>query len=373
MNNNIVKIGKALKWRGIYDRSKKYYAENIVTCYGGVFRCNVSVAQGIPPYELNEEGHPLICNSETWTCLVDTSWIVEWVLAFKKFKNDTLSRFESNEQHIAAHCERLDRQQASIESLEESVNELRVKDEEHELTMNSLSTTIGKVSEKVDKNEDDIAKINKKIGDSELTLGELQKQIAQTNQRIDEEVNGLNNTIVEQDKKIHQQEIEIEELRNMILALQGQIELLGKYNCCFSNGIWYNDLYWNNESFWNNGNGGGGNVSQQTELEVIQYIESAGELEVSGSVVQYDEVTGTLFVVDETNLFDDTTGILYVDGIDGVFQDEVTPIGYEEDEKELGVNGAVTNYDEGTGSLSVIDKTNSYDYDTNTLHIDAIF
>lgn len=370
MNSNIVKIGKALKWRGVYDNSKKYYAENIVTCYGGVFRCNVSVAQGIPPYELDEDGLPYLYNSETWTCLVDTSWIIEWVLAFQNFKKEAVARFERNEQHIDEHCRKLDEHQENIDSLNASIGSLQQKDSEHELFMSNLSDTISQVNQKADKNEDDIRAINQKIGDSELTMGELQNQIIQTNQRIDEEIGGLVDIVEEQKKKIDRLEEENEELRRQLRALQEQLESMGKYNCCFSSGVWYDDLYWHNEGLWNDGYN---DEPIQTEINVVDYNKSESKLEVSGSVISYDETTGTLLVIDETNMYDDTTGTLYIDGFEGLFQDEVEVIDYEEDGGKLGVSGSVTNYNDEICELSIIDKNNSYDSKTSTLDIDGLF
>lgn len=370
MNSNIVKIGKALKWRGVYDNSKKYYAENIVTCYGGVFRLNVSVAQGIPPYELNEEGLPTIQNSETWTCLVDTTWIIEWVLAFKKFKNEALARFEKDEKHIDEHCKKLKEHQKHLETLDSSIEDLKKKDVGHELLINNVARTVSQVSNKADKNEKDIAAINKKVSDSELTMGQLQEQIQTTNKRIDEEIGGLTNIIEEQKKKIEQQAAEIERLNEQVKALQEQLESMGKYNCCFSSGVWDNDLCWHNDGLWNNGTT---DEPIQPEITVTGYDEETGNLSVSGSVVSYDEKTGTLTIIDETNVYDAATGTLYIDGISGSGQDEVSATGYVDETGELGMNGSVVNYDEATGTLSIIDNTNSYDEDTGTLYMDGIF
>lgn len=375
MNSNIVKIGKALKWRGVYDNSKKYYAENIVTCYGGVFRCNVSVAQGIPPYELDEDGLPYLYNSETWTCLVDTSWIIEWVLAFKNFKKETVARFEDDERHIEEHCRKLDEHEQRIATLETSSEEHGQKLAEHQEYLESLDFAVGKLQEKdieheltMDNLTHSLGQVNQKISDSEFTMGELHNQIIQTNQRIDEEIGGLVEIIEDQKKKIDRLEDENEQLRKQILALQEQLESMGKYNCCFSEGVWYDDLYWHNEGLWNNGY-----VDPlQPEINIVDYDEETGELEVSGSVISYDEKTGTLSIIDETNIYDSATGTLYIDILSDSVQYEMSATGYEEETGKLGVDGSVINYDENTGTLSIIDETNYYDKATGTLHIDNI-
>lgn len=372
MNSNIVKIGKALKWRGVYDDSKKYYAENIITCYGGVFRCNVPVAQGIPPYELNEDGLPTIQNSETWTCLVDTTWIIEWVLAFKKFKDETLERFTKDEQHIEEHCKKLEEHQKDIEGLGTSVSELVERDKGHDLLIKNLTRTVGSVSDKANKNEKDIETINKKISDSDLTLGELQKQIAETNNRIDNEVSTLQKIVEQQSETIKENSEKIERLNNQIAAMQEQLELISRYNSCFSGGIWDNDLYWNNDSLWNNGySGGDSGEGIQTELSALGYDEETGTLTISGSVISYDESTGTLSIIDETNYYDAATGTLHIDADISGTGTEVSAIGYDEETGTLSVSGSILGYSDNTGTLSVIDETNIYDEKTGTLCIDG--
>lgn len=373
MNSNIVKIGKALKWRGVYDNSKKYYAENVITCYGGVFRCNVSVAQGIPPYEMNEDGLPTIQNSETWTCLVDTTWIIEWVLAFNKFKDDVLARFVDNERHIQEHCNQLETHQENLKSLENSVLELQRVDESHEETLYNHEQWIRGIDNQVLKNTENIDKLNEKANEQNLSLEALALKIQETNGRIDTEVRGLNKTIASQAETIRQNTEKIESLELQIKELQESIELMSKYNCCFSSGVWDNELYWNNESVWNNGNGSDdGNGGIQSELSMIDYDEGTGELEISGSVISYDEKTGTLSIIDETNFYDAATGTLYIDKFDEGIQTEMSMEEYEEKTGELGVNGSVINYDEETGTLSIIDETNTYDEETGTLFIDRV-
>lgn len=69
-NNNIVQIGSALKWRGVYDDSKVYYQENIVTMQGCVFRCRPLKTQGFPPLE-EKDGELKYINTDTWDVIVD--------------------------------------------------------------------------------------------------------------------------------------------------------------------------------------------------------------------------------------------------------------------------------------------------------------
>lgn len=73
-NNNIVQIGSALKWRGIYEDNKKYYQENIVTMNGCVFRCRVLQTQNTPPLEADVTENELkYINTDVWDVIVDLS------------------------------------------------------------------------------------------------------------------------------------------------------------------------------------------------------------------------------------------------------------------------------------------------------------
>ncbi len=74
MSNNIITIGTALKWRGIYDDSKTYYQENIVTAGGCIFRCKASQTQGNAPLNmLDSEGHFTLINQGIWEVILDMS------------------------------------------------------------------------------------------------------------------------------------------------------------------------------------------------------------------------------------------------------------------------------------------------------------
>lgn len=70
--NNIVKIGTAIKWRGVFDKNTKYYLENIVSLCGSVFRCKVPVTQGKSPIEvIDNVGRIAYANSDIWDVVVD--------------------------------------------------------------------------------------------------------------------------------------------------------------------------------------------------------------------------------------------------------------------------------------------------------------
>ena len=73
MNNEIIKIGKAAKWRGTYDDSLTYYQENQVTLYGCVFSCKAEKVTSKPPVVVSnaETGSIQLANTDIWDCMVN--------------------------------------------------------------------------------------------------------------------------------------------------------------------------------------------------------------------------------------------------------------------------------------------------------------
>lgn len=73
MGNEILKIGKAAKWRGTYDDSLTYYEENQVTMNGCVFSCKAEKVTGKPPVVVSnaETGSIQLANTDIWDCMVN--------------------------------------------------------------------------------------------------------------------------------------------------------------------------------------------------------------------------------------------------------------------------------------------------------------
>lgn len=73
MSNEIIKIGKAAKWRGTYDDNLTYYEENQVTMYGCVFSCKAEKVSGKPPVVVSnvETGSVVLSNTDIWDCIVN--------------------------------------------------------------------------------------------------------------------------------------------------------------------------------------------------------------------------------------------------------------------------------------------------------------
>ena len=71
--NDVIKIGKATKWRGSYSDEKTYYKENVVSMCGSVFICLKDKATGKPPIIVTDEAAGIISvgNTDVWECVVD--------------------------------------------------------------------------------------------------------------------------------------------------------------------------------------------------------------------------------------------------------------------------------------------------------------
>ena len=74
ISKNIVRIGTATKWRGVYSDSKVYYYDNIVTISNCIFRCNASHTSGKSPVNIVDEvGHIEYANTDVWGVVLDMS------------------------------------------------------------------------------------------------------------------------------------------------------------------------------------------------------------------------------------------------------------------------------------------------------------
>ena len=72
-----IKIGGALKWRGVYDPTMSYYTDNVVTMCGCVFWHRPEFTRNVPPVMKRVQGSNFyeFANTETWTCILDNLWV----------------------------------------------------------------------------------------------------------------------------------------------------------------------------------------------------------------------------------------------------------------------------------------------------------
>lgn len=65
MQNEIIKIGTAAKWRGPYNDGSTYYGENQVTMCGCLFSCKVEKVTGKPPVMVVDQERGFIALANT--------------------------------------------------------------------------------------------------------------------------------------------------------------------------------------------------------------------------------------------------------------------------------------------------------------------
>ncbi len=253
-NDNIVKIGVALKWRNTFDLTKKYYQENVVTACGCVFRCKVLQAQGKSPIKMtDDQGHIVYTNTDVWDVLVDMAYYYNYAVDTRKLTQQMLDYAKKLD-------EAFQKQQKEIEALQKDnrdqwnhINDIEKVNTEQQRELNSIFDTISCFSEGIW--IDTLLWSNETIWDNNkyAITDDLQNQIdvlSETHRqdikdltdKHDSEISALTANIVRQNK--------IQDGINTYL--QDQVYDLNTSFCCFGTGVWENDLHWSQEALWDN-------------------------------------------------------------------------------------------------------------------------
>ena len=206
-NDNIVKIGTALKWRNTFDITKKYYQENIVTACGCVFRCKVLQAQGKSPVRAtDDQGHIVYTNTDVWDVLVDMAYYYNFAVDTKKLTKETLD-------YVKKLDEAFQKQQKEIQKLQEDnseqwkhINAIEAKNEEQQREIDSILDTYSCFSEGIW--IDTLLWSNETLWDNNkyAITDDLQAQINALSDKHKEDVININNHIAqhEKDQKVYQ-------------------------------------------------------------------------------------------------------------------------------------------------------------------------
>lgn len=253
-NDNIVKIGVALKWRNTFDLTKKYYQENVVTACGCVFRCKVLQAQGKSPIKMtDDQGHIVYTNTDVWDVLVDMAYYYNYAVDTRKLTQQMLDYAKKLD-------EAFQKQQKEIEALQKDnrdqwnhINDIEKVNAEQQRELNSIFDTISCFSEGIW--IDTLLWSNETIWDNNKyaitddlqnqidVLGETHRQdIKDLTDKHDSEISALTANIVRQNK--------IQDGINTYL--QDQVYDLNTSFCCFGTGVWENNLHWSQEALWDN-------------------------------------------------------------------------------------------------------------------------
>lgn len=197
-NNNIVKIGNALKWRNTFDIDKKYYQENIVTTCGCVFRCKVLQAQGKTPVKSTDAlGHIVYANTDVWDVIVDMAYYYNFAIDTKKVTQETL-------EYVKKLDEAFQKQQKEIEAIQSDnkdqwnhIRSIEKLNTEQQREIDSVLDTISCFSEGIW--FDTLLWSNEPLWDNNkyAITDDLQAQINKLSNKHDSEIRAINNHIAE--------------------------------------------------------------------------------------------------------------------------------------------------------------------------------
>lgn len=249
-NNNIVKIGTALKWRNTFDITKKYYQENMVTICGCVFRCKVLQAQGKTPVRIADDaGHLAFANTNVWDVIVDMAY-------YYNFAIDTNNHTKETLEYIKKLDAEWRRQQKEIEAIQEDdkkqwkhILEIEKLNAEQQREINSVLDTYSCFSEGIW--FDTLLWNNDLLWDNNkyAITDDLQNQIDELSNRHKEDIEQIVSDIEEINAHMTRHEKEQNQINDYLLE---QCDNWNNSISCFSEGVWENLLYWGNMSLWDN-------------------------------------------------------------------------------------------------------------------------
>lgn len=253
-NDNIVKIGVALKWRNTFDLTKKYYQENVVTACGCVFRCKVLQAQGKTPIKMtDDQGHIVYTNTDVWDVLVDMAYYYNYAVDTRKLT-----------QQMSDYTKKLDeafqKQQKEIEALQEDnrdqwghINDIEKVNTEQQQELNSIFDTISCFSEGIW--IDTLLWSNETIWDNNkyAITDDLQNQINVLDENHRQDIEDLTEKHNTEISALAAHVARQEKIQMGINEyLQDQVYDLNNSFSCFNTGVWENDLHWSQEALWDN-------------------------------------------------------------------------------------------------------------------------
>ena len=127
MNNNIITIGTALKWRGIFDEKKTYYRDNIVLDAGCLFRCNVLQIQGHPPVQIiDESGHFKFINKDVWDVILDMSAYYNKIADIEHYVGETMESYNTLQEALENLTSKISTLKSDITSVSQKASAIGI-------------------------------------------------------------------------------------------------------------------------------------------------------------------------------------------------------------------------------------------------------
>ncbi len=224
-NNNIVKIGTALKWRSTFDITKKYYQENIVTVCGCVFRCKVLQAQGKSPVRFtNDDGHMVYTNTDVWDVLVDMAYYYNFAYDTKQLTKETLDYVKKLDDAFKRQQEEIHDIQEDDKNQWEAIHDIEKVNTEQQREIDSVIDTISCFSEGIW--IDTLLWSNETLWDNNkyAITDDLQRQINGLSERHNSDIKRIDGHIVEHEKNQAEYE-KTTDAKLMVLALGAKTTL----------------------------------------------------------------------------------------------------------------------------------------------------
>lgn len=312
-NNNIVKIGTALKWRSTFDINKRYYQENIVTMCGCVFRCKILLAQGKPPVAISDEsGHIVYANPDVWDVVIDMANYYNFVIDEKYLVEKIDKQVQENTGQIQIHRKEIDA--------------IKLGDLQQWEAIDNIAYDLQQ-------------QINNIVGNSTTNIAAIEKYIKE---------HGEEHFLI--DEKFEKLLENIERIDEVNKVQQDQIDYWFDNNSAYTSGIWDNDILWVNHLYWDNGPGSSNDCTlcnerfanieralseltikyneQQTIIDKQQQqIEKLLSAVTISLIKSYDEGTGTIYFADYVeaeNYSDELEEVTFTDSISVSEYDEKT-------------------------------------------------
>lgn len=286
-NDNIIKVGKALKWRNTYESQKVYYQENIVTLCGCVFRCKALQVQGKSPIgKVDEQGHISFDNMDVWDVVVD-------MLYYYNYTIDCMNLVKETNQYI---------KEVEAQSREQGAR-LDVLEVRHEEDMAEVRGTLAEHNLRIASNERAILAMQLDIEGIKNDVNGLRADVnASLNQ-----INSINLQLASIFKSIASQEQRLNEQEARLDNQQSKIEMLIADYSVVSNGSWSNDFYWQDDDLWSDGY-----EDEQGNKYVEDYDAASQTLYLKENTYLYNEETGELTADVSSYMYDDDTDTLYI-------------------------------------------------------------
>lgn len=224
-NDNIVKIGNALKWRNTFDIDKKYYQENIVTTCGCVFRCKVLQAQGKSPIKSTDEsGHIVYANTDVWDVIVDMAYYYNFAIDTQEVTKETLEYVKKLDAAFQKQQEEIEAIQADNKDQWNHIHSIEKLNTEQQREIDSVLDTISCFSEGIW--FDTLLWSNEPLWDNNkyAITDDLQSQINKLAKKHDDEVQAINDHIAEHEAAQEKYE-ETTDAKLLVLSLGAKTTL----------------------------------------------------------------------------------------------------------------------------------------------------